>query len=292
MCVCWQIREKVYAAFELYHKLRNEEEWDDADRALVLIRHVIAAAQERFPSCAESGAALREFLQSHTPLFEKVYADEVQDCTTTQLLVLAIASAADMSRMFLAGDTAQQCVPGVEFRFKEIRKLAHFLGGQTFPDPLNLHINFRYSKQIHRLAQAVFDKLITIFPDSADIVADAAIDDGRVQPMYLMKSEQIEQLLQLDSGSVILARDTASLQNRIGNHPSISIAESKGLEFMNVIILDFFKESQRQREWKHYCLDSESSLGIEDLDDAEMEAELKLLFVAIGRSLFIVVAIN
>ena len=275
MCVCWQIREKVYAAFELYHKLRNEEEWDDADRALVLIRHVIAAAQERFPSCAESGAALREFLQSHTPLFEKVYADEVQDCTTTQLLVLAIASAADMSRMFLAGDTAQQCVPGVEFRFKEIRKLAHFLGGQSFPDPVNLHINFRYSRQIHRLAQAVFDKLIQLFPESADIVEDAAVDDGRVKPIYVIDSEQIDQILAFDKGSVILARDASTLQGRVGSdHPRISITESKGLEFMSVIILDFFKESDRQKEWKQYLL---ADAGTADLDDAEMEvAELLL----------------
>ena len=263
----------MYAAFELYHKLRDVAEWDDADRALCLIRHVGAAAQERYPSCAESGAALREFLLGQPPLFDKIYADEVQDCTTTQLLLLAIGCGADVNRLFLAGDTAQQCVPGVEFRFKELCKLAHFLGGQTFPNPVNLHVNFRYSRQIHRLAQAVFDKLIQHFPESADVVQDIAVDDGRVKPIFVTHSDQIDQTLAFDKGSVILARDASSLHS-VGDHPRISITDSKGLEFMSVIVLDFFKESDRQREWKQYLLDDS---GTADLDDAEMEVAKLLL---------------
>ena len=59
----------------------------------------------------------------------------------------------------------------------QVRKLSHFLGGQVFEkavhffarihadafpfrQAVHLHVNFRYSEQIHRIAERVFDKLI------------------------------------------------------------------------------------------------------------------------------------
>ena len=101
-------------------------------------------------------------------------------------------------------------------------------------------------------------------------MADAAIDEGRVKPMLVMGAESVEQMLNQNHSSVILARDITNIGNRIGDHPSISIADSKGLEFMSVVVLDFFRESERQKLWKRYLLDTKPIKEV----DPEIEVAL------------------
>ena len=118
-------RELLYRAFEIYHANRRPGMWDRADRVLRLVRHVVGLALQRYPG-AEPGHALREYLAVDRESFrERVYADEVQDCTPMELMSLMIAGGGDVSRhvtvsavlpcassdlrrLFVAGDTAQQ----------------------------------------------------------------------------------------------------------------------------------------------------------------------------------------
>ena len=109
-------RENVYAAFERYQGLlRQRKAWDRADRVMAFVQDILVRAKKQCPQ-SEAGPALRRYLGSHNSLkpMERVYVDEVQDYTQAELLLLTIAGGGDMSRLLLAGDTAQQCVAGVE----------------------------------------------------------------------------------------------------------------------------------------------------------------------------------
>ena len=119
------------------------------------------------------------------PTYNLTLSTKVQDCTPVGLFSLILACGGDMNRVCLAGDSAQQCVPGVEFRFTEVRKLANYIGAQDFEKPVELHVNFRYSEMIRKLSNAVFEKMIRAFPASADRVDDASLDGGRVRPCFV-----------------------------------------------------------------------------------------------------------
>jgi hypothetical protein len=80
-----------------------------ADRVLDLIRRQRASFGTADPTKVQ--------------MFDKVYADEVQDSTMAELAMLAYASGMRAHNLFLAGDTAQAVTHGVAFRFEEVRSL-------------------------------------------------------------------------------------------------------------------------------------------------------------------------
>jgi hypothetical protein len=65
---------------------------------MALVRAVLSRAVEQYPAAEEGGTALREYLLHSPALVERVYADEVQDCTPMELLSLMIACGGDVSR--------------------------------------------------------------------------------------------------------------------------------------------------------------------------------------------------
>jgi len=94
-------REIVYKAAELYHAKRPPDAWDQADRVLAAIRHVGLKARKAFPHCGY-GAAMRLYLQHEgAGLTQRLYADEVQDCTPAELLLLMLACGGDVDHLFL-----------------------------------------------------------------------------------------------------------------------------------------------------------------------------------------------
>ena len=127
--------------------------------------------------CCPTAQHVHSRMGCQCPVFD-LYPN--QDYTVLEILSLCVACGGQMSRMFLAGDTAQQCIAGMrypsgtgvrcrwlqvhsaasltlahagaDFRFPEVRKIAKYLG-QTIKKPARLHLNFRYSEHIRRLAQ-------------------------------------------------------------------------------------------------------------------------------------------
>jgi superfamily I DNA/RNA helicase len=76
--------------------------------------------------------------------------------------------------LFLAGDPAQSVVEGSDFRFEDIRTVAHFLfqnektGKKGIPEkPMKLNVNFRSHSGILNVASGVLDLLFSAFPGSA-----------------------------------------------------------------------------------------------------------------------------
>ncbi|CAJ1365735.1 unnamed protein product [Effrenium voratum] len=105
-------RERVYRAFEIYKKFKQDNHrYDCTDVA----RHILTRAEKY---------GLKE-----TRSFAGVFIDEVQDLLPVELLLLNLVSSRPEGFVF-AGDTAQTISKGVEFRFESIRRLyfEEFLG--------------------------------------------------------------------------------------------------------------------------------------------------------------------
>jgi hypothetical protein len=138
--------------------------------------------------------------------------------------------------------------------------------------PKELQLNFRYSEKIRKVAHAVFERLIRAFPDSADAIADASFDYGRVDPSFCVGSVQVARMLERNPGVVVLTRHSPDPE-LCKKHPCVAITESKGLEFASVVILDFFTDSSRQKAWKEYLLE-DAVLPPDAERDYEMEVPL------------------
>jgi hypothetical protein len=160
-----------------------------ADRVLVLVKRQRASWKDH---------AARMKVQ----MFDKVYADEVQDSTMAELAMLFYAGGMELQNFFLAGDTAQAVTHGVAFRFEEVRSLVADLlrpvefapsgcllpynqnsgsssTGPMMGKPMKLTQNFRSHAQVIQLGNRVLDRLLDAFPDSFDrMKEDVGLSDG------------------------------------------------------------------------------------------------------------------
>jgi hypothetical protein len=104
-----EIEEKklLYAMYESYQSiLARRNIWDDTDRVRTI---VIAQREHHDQQC----------------MFDHIYADEVQDSTMIEMVMLLQAVGGEPRRLFLAGDTAQAITHGVSFRFEDVRSVVH-----------------------------------------------------------------------------------------------------------------------------------------------------------------------
>ena len=100
------VRPDVYTLFERYETVKKKKGlWDEADLVTCLHRRVF-----------EHGVGRRSVR------FQRIYIDEVQDFTQAELF-LVMQFCSDINGLFLAGDTAQNIVRGLAFRFDDIRDL-------------------------------------------------------------------------------------------------------------------------------------------------------------------------
>ncbi|KAK3261472.1 hypothetical protein CYMTET_29619 [Cymbomonas tetramitiformis] len=276
-------RRSAYAGFQAYQALCADKRWwDDADRIFALV------------TCMEPQAWSPERPPLPECHVDKVYVDEVQDYTQAEVALLFML--ADTRSLFLAGDTAQAVVEGVEFRFQEVRSVAYRLSNGDragIPDkPQKLHLNFRSHSGVLDVAGAVLGRLFAAFPSAADkLPADRALFRGP-RPGYL-QGAPLAQILE-DERLVLLTPDYhlgvlrhVAMELPGGCHSVLlGIAEAKGLEFPEVAVVDFFSHLSpgHQRAWKRLLQADAGMLGSTFRDECpELECQLKLLYTAVTR---------
>ena len=241
--------------------------------------------------------------------WSKIYVDEVQDYTQAEILLFFHLSGPN--NLFLAGDPAQNVTKGVEFRFEEIRSVGYYIAGNTINtnidnknninDNHNLNHkynaipqkpkivtkNFRSHAGILNVAAAILSQMFSVFPDSAKQLGK---DDGLFQGprpgiFHKVKAATISALLnEKMRGFRVLTHDEnvqECIDNKLGGYELVyGIRKTKGLEFKNVIVLDFFSSIsiELQKPWR------EMLLGRFDhdfhMDHPEIEGQLKLLYTA------------
>ncbi len=210
-------------------------------------------------------------LEHHVPTWSihEIYVDETQDFTQAELSVI-ICSCRNPNRLFFTGDTAQSIMRGIAFRFSDLRSLFYYMKESfksvgedaevVVPDRVyELTHNYRSHAGILNLASSVTDLLSHFFPESFDKLArDQGLFEGP-KPV-LLESCSFSDLavilrghkrktspIEFGAHQVILVTSDEvreSLPEELSLALVMTIYEAKGLEFDDVLIYNFFKDSQ------------------------------------------------
>ncbi|KAH9017008.1 hypothetical protein EDB85DRAFT_2017856 [Lactarius pseudohatsudake] len=279
------LTNRDYALFESYQKLKRERrERDFADRTHDLLDGI-----------NENG------LKGN--LVDFVYVDEVQDLLLIDARLI-ISLCRNPDGFLWAGDTAQTISIGSTFSFKELgafvyryqRSIQALRGTPSRPEGFQLLVNYRSSGDIVKCANAII-QLLRRFPGAIDVLQLEEGIAGKAMPMFFhsecLPSEEHDFFLSstgqpymLGSEQCIIVRDEAARQKlrrdtgRVGI--VLTLFNSKGLEYPDVILYNFFGESANANLWRH--LTDGQPHPLEDLKHAPLIYELKCLYVAITRA--------
>jgi hypothetical protein len=297
----------VYAIFEAYCKLKKERRHHDvADRTHAILKTLLGGAPLKGQKV--------DFL----------YIDEAQDNLLIDALLLRLICR-NPEGLFWAGDTAQTISAGSSFRFDDLKAFLyrieqdqsmHLIQDRsvTDPTPFQLAINRRSHGGIVNCAHTVIERITRFWPDAIDILQpEHGVVDG-LKPVFFRGWDQdtvrYEQSLFGESGSrvefgahqCILVRDNEAfekLYKEVGEVGMImTIYDSKGLEFNDVFLYNFFEDSPIDAtRWRVLLNHAEGEVDGQDLakvhapsfgrDEgrfAGLCSELKLLYVGITRA--------
>lgn len=200
--------------------------------------------------------------------------------------------------MFFAGDPAQSVVEGVEFRFEEVRSIAYYLLPKDLHNrylpkkPHKVTVNFRSHSGILSVAAAVLDKLFVGFKDSAPDLRskDYGVFHGPRPGVFQFGRDSLLKVVEKIEGVVLLAMNDKDVEVLSKTVPKgvvvLSIRDSKGLEFRDVVLVDFFAglPEEHQKPWRNLLLGQEGqdTHGFQE-KYPEVETHLKQLYTAITR---------
>ncbi|KAH7926210.1 hypothetical protein BV22DRAFT_1063475 [Leucogyrophana mollusca] len=296
-------REIVYSIFELYCKLKRQNRHQDiADRTHTILKAVLS--QHTLPGRT----------------IDYLYVDEAQDNLLIDALLLRLLCK-NPDGLFWAGDTAQTISAGSSFRFDDLKAflyrvehegafMAEGLRGIQQPQSFQLAVNYRSHGGIVNCAHSVIDLITRFWPNAIDSLApEKGVVDG-LKPIFFTGWDQdtvrYEQFLFGASGShiefgaqqCILVRDDGArehLRQQVGDIGLImTLYESKGLEFNDVLLYNFFEDSAFDlSQWRVVLngVDPAHLVGLRapsfERDEARYAGicgELKLLYVGITRA--------
>ncbi|XP_057314279.1 uncharacterized protein LOC130655524 isoform X2 [Hydractinia symbiolongicarpus] len=264
--------------------------------------------------------------------FHQVYVDETQDFTQAELLLLLRCSL-NPNAMFFSGDTAQSIINGVAFRFCDLRSLfviakreLEYSNMPLVAVPKKIHQlthNYRSHSGILQLASVIVQYLKLLFPESFDhlrpdvglfpgpkpVILDTS--DFSELAMLLQGSKRETSAIEFGAHQVVLVQNEKSKANlpaELSYGLVLSIYEAKGLEFDDVLLYNFFKDSEASEEWRVIATNidmiediqhSDTSLQVLHADILESEtrplefnrnshkllnAELKKFYTAVTRA--------
>ncbi|KAI5944999.1 TPR and ankyrin repeat-containing protein 1 [Manis javanica] len=248
-------RSEIYNLFCLYEQIRSQKGYFDEEDVLYNL-------SQRLLKLKVLPWSIHE-----------LYGDEVQDFTQAELALL-MKCINDPNAMFLTGDTAQSIMKGVAFRFSDLRSLFHYASRNAadkqcaIRKPKKIHQlyqNYRSHSGILNLASGVVDLLQFYFPESFDrLPRDSGLFDGP-KPIVL-ESCSVSDLAILLRGNkrktqpiefgahqvILVANEMAKekIPEELGLALVLTIYEAKGLEFDDVLLYNFFTDSEAYKEWK------------------------------------------
>ncbi|CEL56912.1 TPR and ankyrin repeat-containing protein 1 OS=Mus musculus GN=Trank1 PE=2 SV=3 [Rhizoctonia solani AG-1 IB] len=283
------IRDRVYSIFELYAKnKRTRGEIDAADRTRLILQH------------------LRQIIGESK--VDYLYIDEVQDNLMIDIhLLRTLAKSVD--NIYWSGDSAQTVVAGSAFRINDLKAFTYrdqagvdnFRTHHKAPAKFatfELNVNFRSLSGIVRFAGYVVQAIHNLFPESIDLMeaekakhyGDPPILFTEVQneagyfENFLLGSSTSNRVV-FGAQQAILVRDAEAaeeLDSRLqGLCNVLPIMDSKGLEFDDVLIYNFFSQSAApSAAWGYLA----GNIRGNQAPPPVLCSELKLLYVATTRA--------
>ncbi|KAG2070632.1 hypothetical protein BDR04DRAFT_1076404 [Suillus decipiens] len=288
----------LYDIFEIYTKIKRQRRHHDvADRTHAILK---VLRSQRFPG----------------QQIDYLYVDEAQDNLLIDALFLR-QLCRNPDGLFWAGDTAQTISAGSSFRFDDLKAFLYRVEQQNTsvnsagaylhpPTMFQLAINYRSHGGIVNCAHSVIELITEFWPNTIDSLRpEKGVVDG-LKPVFFTgwdkDTVRYEQFLFGASGShiefgaqqCILVRDDAArqkLREQVGEVGLImTLYESKGLEFNDVLLYNFFEDSVVDLSRWRIVLNLVEGQGHApkfDRDEARYAgvcSELKLLYVGITRA--------
>ena len=252
-------RKVVYDLFCVYQRVHSSNRmFDEADLVFNIHQRL-----QRIPAPEWS--------------IHQFYVDETQDFTQAELSLL-IRCCRFPNDLFFTGDTAQSIMRGIAFRFDDLKSLFHHAKKAAgikgdhhdfirVPKKVyQLTHNYRSHAGILRLASSVVDLLLYYFRDSFDrLQKDEGLFEGpkpvlleSCSPadlaMILQGNQRQSSRIEFGAHQVVLVVSNearATMPEELKHGLVMTIYEAKGLEFDDVLIYNFFKDSQVYD--KKYC---------------------------------------
>ncbi|KAF9493953.1 hypothetical protein BDN71DRAFT_1027051 [Pleurotus eryngii] len=239
-----------------------------------------------------------------------LYVDEVQDNLLIDALVLR-SICSNPNGLFWAGDTAQTISVGSSFKFNELKALLYRIEKKRVKDSrlepdkpasFQLAVNYRSHGGIVNCAHSVVQLIMRFWPDAIDALQpEHGVIDGP-KPVFFngwdrdtMRYEQFlfgasGQSIEFGAQQCILVRDENAklrLREQVGDIGIImTIYESKGLEFNDVLLYDFFEDSTVELSRWRVVLNALEGQPAPDVEARHVSvcAELKSLYVSVTRA--------
>ena len=282
-------RREVYSVFEVYEgQLARDRLWDESGRTLDTLS-LLLSRWDGLPCSA--GCPV------NPAPYDRVYVDEVQDCTQAEIALFLVAAGMNTQALFLAGDPAQAVAEGVDFRFEEVRAVVYRLsnGRERLDRPVKLEVNYRSHTGILNCASGILSKMFVLFPGSAKVLQpDRGLFTGPLPAFWLNDrphNNSLHQVLSSVSNSerlVIVCPDERRevLSLCCPERLVFGIKEAKGLEFHHVAVVDFFSSlsSRDQAAWVRVLGVNRVAAAEAARNNPQVESQLKLLYTAVTRS--------
>ncbi|KAJ6456165.1 hypothetical protein C8R45DRAFT_1187129 [Mycena sanguinolenta] len=296
-------RQRIYDLFESYlTQKRLLGDIDAADRTHSILRYL---DQRGIPG----------------KKMDYLYIDETQDNLLIDTLLLR-SICHNPNGLFWAGDTAQTISVGSSFRFNELkafiyrieqRRLETRKASELYYQPVwqprtfQLTVNYRSHAGIVNCAHTVIEVIQLFWPYSIDVLGRergtidglrpvffTGFDSGNVQYEQFLFGDREGSYIEFGAQQCILVRDDAArdrLREQVGEIGLImTLYESKGLEFNDVLLYNFFEDSTvGAAQWRVVlnALGTNGDISAPLFDPARHASvcvELKFLYVAITRA--------
>ncbi|KDN45554.1 hypothetical protein RSAG8_04878, partial [Rhizoctonia solani AG-8 WAC10335] len=309
------IKKQIYSIFSEYRRIKGTRfELDHADRSHYILESFKEKASHQLSDTASHQSSDAASHQSSDEAYKLdcVYVDEVQDNLMSDIRMLR-RLCGSIDNTYWGGDTAQTIVAGSAFRIKDLGSYiyteAHNDSGDDWkdfpsrlsPSQFELTINYRSHEGLVRCAASVVDSLYNLFPESLDRLPRETADDKSMDylPVVLTDTSSnialFEEFLlnpnsSLGAQQAVLVKSdeiAEQLSSRISEFcPILTIADSKGLEFDDVILYNFFSESECAEAWDfvHGFPMKTHRNERDSIPPLSLCNELKLLYVALTRA--------
>ncbi|KAJ7151710.1 hypothetical protein C8R46DRAFT_1357916 [Mycena filopes] len=292
-------RARIYDLFERYLTQKTlDSDTDAADRTHAILKSI----------------------QNHDVPGRRIdylYVDETQDNLLIDTLVLRCLCR-NPNGLFWAGDTAQTISVGSSFRFNELRAFLFRIEGQrqkkhpemafispVAPTMFQLSVNYRSHSGIVNCARSIIEVITTLWPNAIDSLdpEEGTVDGLRpiffanwdadnVEAKQFLFGDPSEGSIEFGAQQCILVRDAAAkekLRKLVGEIGIIlTLYESKGLEFNDVLLYNFFEDSGvSEAQWRvvlNLIENGPPAPGLDSVRHGSVCAELKFLYVAITRA--------